>query len=71
MREYRIRAKFRGPVYSDRTYKRKVFFSKYEALEQLREAREYYNRPPYAGELVSVTIEGRHVSEWEQETETR
>lgn len=70
MKEYRIRAKFCGPVYSDRTYKNRTFLSKYEAQNQLKEAREYYRRTPYyAAELISVRIEGRTVSEWTTERE--
>ena len=53
MKEYRIRAYFKE-VYSDRTYKRKVFNNLLEAEQMFQEAIDYYNSVPYSDKLIKV-----------------
>ena len=66
MKEYRIRAYFNG-IYTDRSYKGKVFNSLKEAEDILPEAKEYYNSRPYANKLIKVQIESRKVEAWKEE----
>ena len=66
MREYRIRAYFKD-VYTDRSYKGKVFNTLKEAEDTFQEAKEYYNSRPYADKLIKVQIESRKVEAWKEE----
>lgn len=65
MKEYRIRAKFNGSVYGDRTFKRMVFDDLRKAKIWLAKAQQYYSSVAYAKYLDTVVIEQREVSEWE------
>lgn len=66
MKEYRIRAYFKG-IYSDRSYKGKVFNTYQEAEKTLPEAMKYYNSVPYSDKLIKVQIESRKVESWKEE----
>ena len=68
MKEYRIRAYFKE-VYSDRSYKGKVFTNLLEAEQMFQEAINYYNSVPYSDKLIKVQIESREVQEWAEDPE--
>ena len=66
--EYRIRAIFKDDqsIYQDRTYKGKIYGGKWEAMDYILEAQEYYRRKPYSEYIDKVVIERREVQEWEE-----
>ena len=67
MKEYRIMAYFNADApkgYQSRSYKRKVFTTKEDAILMFPEACIYYAGYKY---LDRVVIESRVVSEWEKE----
>lgn len=65
MKEYRIMAYFSDDApphsYKPRSYKKKIYTTREEAEEALKEAKEYYSKYRY---IECVLIEQRNISKW-------
>lgn len=65
MKEYRITARY-NDVYPLRSYRRRTYYSLDKAEADLKEAEHYYRHSAGSKYLVSVKIESREVTEWEE-----